>query len=596
MAIQYLDGIRLYRSLTAGLKRVVSRQDYLNRINVFPVPDSDTGTNMAYTLSSIEDGVQNTVYSDIHKMSLAIADSALDSARGNSGAILAQFFVGFSDALHDKSKLDTTQFAEAAQVAKSYAYEALVKPQEGTILTVIHDWANTLSTLAKDTFDFLFLMSGALVKANQSLNRTPEQLDVLAKAGVVDAGAQGFVDMLEGIQDYLDTGKISKVELKLKPEGYNNFARVNEQFKYCTECLIEGEKIHRRNLKERLIDLGNSIVLAGTKSKVKVHIHTNDPQKVFSICGELGMVRDEKADDMFQQQKDAHQAHRSIAVIVDSGCDLPEDIQEKMNIHMIPVRLNFGNAHYVDKVSLNNEEFWKELKTNPVHPKTSQPSPGDFRRQYQFLSTHYDSAVSIHLPGILSGTLQSAITATKSLPEFPIHVFDGMSGSVGLGLIAMQVAEAVQEGKTDEEVKQITQQAIANTSIFIGLDTLDNVVKGGRVSPTVKKIANFFRLNPILTFSETGVTSIGKTFGNSNKAEKFRTYVEKSLPENRHIKIGIGHALNESFAKKWVEDLQLRYGKENVFLTEIGPALGVHAGPKALVAGIQLLEDTHRDE
>ena len=142
MGINYIDGLRLHRSITAGLKKVVSRQDYLNKINVFPVPDGDTGTNMAYTLTTIENKIRNKAYVDVNKMSLAIADSALDGARGNSGAILAQFFVGFADGINNKTKLFATDLADAAIHAKKYSYDALVKPREGTILSVIKDWSN----------------------------------------------------------------------------------------------------------------------------------------------------------------------------------------------------------------------------------------------------------------------------------------------------------------------------------------------------------------------------------------------------------------------------------------------------------------------
>ena len=199
MAIEYIDGIRLYRSITAGLRRVVSRQEYLNKINVFPVPDGDTGTNMAYTLTSIEDGIQNNAYSDIKKMSMKIADSALDGARGNSGAILAQFFVGFADGIKDVKKLNSAEFSQAIAHAKNYSYDALTKPREGTILSVIGGWSESLETSSKISNDFLSILSTGLIAAQKALDNTPNQLEVLAKAGVLDAGAQGFVDMLSGI-------------------------------------------------------------------------------------------------------------------------------------------------------------------------------------------------------------------------------------------------------------------------------------------------------------------------------------------------------------------------------------------------------------
>ena len=180
MAIEYIDGIRLYRSITAGLRRVVSRQEYLNKINVFPVPDGDTGTNMAYTLTSIEEGIQNNAYSDIKKMSMAIADSALDGARGNSGAILAQFFVGFADGIKDIEKLNAIEFSKAISHAKDYSYDALTKPREGTILSVIRVWSDSLESSSKNSNDFLKILSSGLIDAQKALEDTPKQLEVLA--------------------------------------------------------------------------------------------------------------------------------------------------------------------------------------------------------------------------------------------------------------------------------------------------------------------------------------------------------------------------------------------------------------------------------
>jgi DegV family protein with EDD domain len=591
VAIEYIDGIRLYRSITAGLRRVVSRQEYLNKINVFPVPDGDTGTNMAYTLTSIEDGIQNNAYSDIKKMSMKIADSALDGARGNSGAILAQFFVGFADGIKDVKKLNTAEFSQAIAHAKNYSYDALTKPREGTILSVIGGWSESLETSSKISNDFLSILSTGLIAAQKALDNTPNQLEVLAKAGVLDAGAQGFVDMLSGIQEFIESGSITEAELKIIEELEEVATTTNEKFRYCTECIILGENIPRRLLQERLMDLGNSIVLAGTKIKAKVHIHSDDPHSVFSLCKEYGSIKGEKTDDMIKQQADAHSSHSSTAIIVDSGCDLPDELIDNMNIHVIPVRLNFGDTHYVDKVSLTSDEFWKELEKNPMHPQTSQPSPGDFRRQYQFLSSHYESAVSIHLPEALSGTYQSALTAARSLSSFPVNILDSFSGSIGTGLIAMRTAEAIIEGKNIDEINIIAKQAIENTQLYVGLNTLDNIVKGGRISPTVKKIANFFKINPYLAFKKEGLKPVGLSFGNKNKSEKFRKFVENKIPQNKKVRVGISHAQMNTFVDDWRKDLIRKFGDDNVIITDVGPALGVHAGPKVLCFAIQILND-----
>ena len=513
MPINYINGIRLHRSVTAGLHRVVSRQEYLNKINVFPVPDGDTGTNMAYTLTTIEESIRDKAYKDIKKMSMAIADSALDGARGNSGAILAQFFVGFADGIKEKVSLTAREFAQAAIHAKDYAYDALTHPREGTILSVIKAWAESLLESCNNSNDIVSMLSKGLDDAQISLENTPKQLDVLAKAGVLDAGAQGFVDMLEGINEYITSGKITESDLEVIDEEDENIDFItNEKYRYCTECIILGKEIHRRKLQEKLMDSGDSIVLAGTKNKVKVHIHSDVPHEVFSICSKYGTISGEKTDDMIKQQSDAHKKHFPMAIIVDSGCDLPDEIIESLNIHVIPVRLNFGDVHYVDKVSLTSKEFWNEMKNNPIHPQTSQPSPGDFRRQYQFLSSHYDSAISIHIPKKLSGTYQSAVTASKTVSNFQLDVKDCINGSIGMGLIAMSAAEAVQEGKDFNEVSKIVDNSIKNTKIYIGFNKLNNAVKGGRISPSLKKITNFLRINPIITFREEGIKLIAVSY------------------------------------------------------------------------------------
>ncbi|NOZ75719.1 MAG: DegV family EDD domain-containing protein, partial [FCB group bacterium] len=581
----------------AGIRKVVSREEYLNKINVFPVPDSDTGTNMAYTLTTIEESIHSQVHSNIQDMMAVVADAALDGARGNSGAILAQFIlaqflVGFSEGIRGKMHLNVKQFSEAVQTAKSFAYQALVQPQEGTILTVLAEWADHIQSLSHKIADFQEVLEQALNRARTALEDTPRKLEVLAKAGVVDAGAQGFVDLLEGIQKYIEQGileaqsKMSTVIAKTAGKSHST------KYQFCTECLILGEKINRPELMAHLNEIGDSIVIAGTKTKAKVHLHTNDPKGAFQICGRYGQVTGEKVDDMLKQQKDAHEKQAAIALVVDSTSDLPEDIIDRYNIHVIPVRLNFGEHHYVDRVTLSIEEFWKELQSNPHHPQTSQPSPGDFRRQYQFLSTHYDSAISIHLPQILSGTYQSAQVAGQSLPHFPIGLFDGNSLSLGIGLITLRAAEAIEAGKSFDDVINVVRKAIESTSIYFLLDTLEYVVRGGRLPRSKQRIADLLHLNPILTVSPEGsLVPAGKLWGRRNRVERIYRFLKKQIPAGSSYRVGIIHADcpddAEALRVLFLNDLP----DDQLFVSTIGPALGVHAGPGVIGAAIQIWED-----
>ncbi len=592
MGIEYLDGIRLYRVITAGLQRILTREEYLNKINVFPVPDGDTGTNMVYTLTTIKDGIHQKVHSDIYQMSVAIADSALDGARGNAGSILAQFLVGLSEGINKNTKLNTEQFAAAVEVGKQYAYQALLNPVEGTILSVINDWSDALKKLSERITDFRSLLKEALKKANKSLADTPKKLKVLAEAGVVDAGGQGFVDLLEGIQDYITSGKITAAKpVKISSEKIEKIS-FKSKYRYCAECIIKGHNINRIKLRDNLMSFGDSLIIAGSKHKAKVHIHTNDPKQVFEICGVVGELVGVKADDMVEQQKDARAEHKSIALLVDSTADLPDNIIDDNNIHVIPVRLSFGEKHYIDKTTLTIEEFWAELKTNPNHPKTSQPTPGDFRRQYQFLSTHYESAISIHLPPAVSGTYQSAVTASKTLNNFPINIVDANNVSIATGLIAVRAAEAINANKSFDEVKSITNQAIANTKIYILLETLEFLVRGGRLTKSKRRIADLIQARPILSLSGEGkIDSVGKIIGRKNRYDKFLRFIMKKIPTDAQYRIGIVHGDNPAQAKQLAKYFSNIIGDNNVFLSQLGPALGTHAGPGAIAVAIQSLKD-----
>ena len=295
---------------------------------------------------------------------------------------------------------------------------------------------------------------------------------------------------------------------------------------------------------------------------------------------------------MIRQQHDAHGTHQETAVLVDSGCDLPEDILRKYNIHMIPVRLNFGPEHFVDKMTITSGEFWEKLEMSPHHPQTSQPTPGDFLRQYQLLSSHYKQTISIHIPENVSGTYQSARFASEKLSSMPISVIDSHNGSIGLGLIAIRIAEAIIAGKTIDEIHTIAKEAIENTTLYIGLETLDFAVRGGRLPASVKKVADLIKINPILSFTSKGIKPVGKTFGRKNIMGKFNNYVQKTIDWNQPLRIGISHANCEEKALELQDNFIQKVGKENVFVSEVGPGLGAHAGPGAMVISIQTLFDS----
>ena len=598
--IKYINGIRFYRSIVVGINNLISRQDYLNQINVFPVPDGDTGTNMAFTVNEILEGTSGTVSSKIGEMSQEVADLALDGARGNSGAILAQFFVGLSESLEGKDTMSVKDFANAFSKASDNAWEALSNPQEGTILTIFKDLAKFLLeyTSNPDNDDFVPLMDLCLAEAQKSLDNTPMQMQLLKKAGVVDAGAQGFVDLLKGINDFIQSGRIKDLgHIINTPKEFEDFENdhdySNLTYQFCTECVIEGDSIDKKEIKSRLMEIGDSVVIAGSKKKVKVHIHVNKPHQLFQVCNKYGITKNHKADDMFKQQKLVKTGKTNkIALVVDSGADF--NIEKYFDVFVVPVRYSFGNQDYIDKVSQSIEDFYTELKNNPNHPKTSQPTPGDFRRQYQYLNSYYSSIISLHIPKKLSGTYQSACVAAKNTSGANISVIDGNNMSVGMGLCVEKAAEIInnQTLSHDEIVSKINT-IVDDTTVFTAVRDLSYAVKGGRVPSAIKTISNILNFKPVLSITKEGLMKpVSFYFGKNNIAEKLFKIVNKKIDLSFKYDVAIGHAQAKEDSKK----IKLLFEKKsdvfkNIRILEIGGALGVHTGPGALSVSVQKIND-----
>ena len=597
--IKYIDGIRFYRAIVVGINKLISHQDYLNQINVFPVPDGDTGTNMAFTVSEILEGTSGTVSSNIGEMTQKVADLALDGARGNSGAILAQFFIGLSEGLNGKDKMSVRDFSNAFKKASDNAWSALSDPQEGTILTVFKDLSKFLIDFTNDpkNDDFLPLMNQCLDKAQESLDSTPEKMQLLKKAGVVDAGAQGFIDLLKGINEFIQSGKIKDLGVVINSpkeleEIASNHDYSNLTYQFCTECILEGDNINKEELKEKLTKIGDSLVLAGSNKKAKIHIHVNKPHELFEICNQYGLTKNHKADDMYKQQE-LVQADKSndIALVVDSGADF--NTEKYFDVFTVPLRYSFGNQDYIDKVSQSVNDFYNELENNPVHPKTSQPTPGDFRRQYQYLNSYYKSIISIQVPKKLSGTYQSAVTAAKNTTGANISVLDGQSMSIGLGLIVKKISSIMNIELSHDEIISKIENIIEDTEVFTAVRDLSYSVKGGRVPKVVKTISDIFNFKPILTINDEGlIKPSGVYFGKKNMPEKFFKKILKKIDKTFQYNIAIGYALCESDGKR----LKSLFEKQpdlfrEVELIEIGCALGVHTGPGALSIAFQKIND-----
>jgi len=596
-AIAYLDAPRLLRALTAGIGNVFQRREYLNRINVFPVPDGDTGTNMAFTFKTILEATATSPDERVDELMDHVAEAALDGARGNSGAIMAQYFHGFREGVAGRHLLTAEGFAAASISGAEAAWTAMSKPVPGTLPTVLEDFSKELAQrVAAGVRDIRVLLRHGLERARKSLANTPNQLPALKQAGVVDAGGQGFVDLLEGIWDFIESGRISQAMAglggQLGPDLKADLTGALQEFdvgghRYCTECVLEGEHIDREAVMARLEQLDcSSLVVAGGQQRVRVHIHVNNPAEVFLACEDFGAIKQQKADDM-ERQRSLMDHSGEVAVVVDSGADIPPDEIARLGIHMVPVRLSFGDREYLDRVSLTAEEFYRMLSDASEAPLTSQPPAQDFSRVYSLLTSHGYSVISVGLSQQLSGTTAAALQAAGRPGAGDVRVIDSLSATAGEGLVAVVAAEAAMAGMSADEVEALVREAIPRTCVIGIVDDLRWAVKGGRVPSWVKGLFGLLRLSPVLTANAQGKLGIaGFHLGmGANPRKLAATAIAKMRPDTMY-RVVIAHANNLAGARQTRHHILERHGRiHSCHITEAGPALGVHFGPGGLIVG-----------
>ncbi|WP_366162906.1 DAK2 domain-containing protein [Bacillus infantis] len=319
MSITVLDGKRFAEMVMQGANHLSSNAKYVDALNVFPVPDGDTGTNMNLSMTSGAKEVRNNVQAHIGKVGTALSKGLLMGARGNSGVILSQLFRGFSKAIEQKSEITASEFADALNTGVETAYKAVMKPVEGTILTVAKDSARRGVQAAQSEDDIIKVLEEVLKEAKASLNRTPDLLPVLKEVGVVDSGGQGLVFVYEGFLAELKGEKLPDAPASLPSmdemvnaehhksvQGHINTADI--EFGYCTEFMVklEEEKLNGKNFSEDLFrqDLsrfGDSLLVIADEELVKVHIHSEQPGDVLSYGQKYGSLVNMKIENMRQQ-------------------------------------------------------------------------------------------------------------------------------------------------------------------------------------------------------------------------------------------------------------------------------------------------------
>jgi hypothetical protein len=589
VGIAYVDGPRLARSIFAAADWVTAGRDEINRINVFPVPDGDTGTNFSLTLRAVADALRALGDASLPETGRTMARAAVLGARGNSGMMLAHFLLGFSESLGDRTSARATDVAGALRAGSDRLYASLDDPREGTILTVAREAAAAAERAAADSPDIAEFMRRLLEEGEAALARTPQLLAALREAGVVDAGGKGFVRMLEGVVRYIEGDPILAVsgpdaDVAAVPAALVEVA-AERDFQFCTEVLVRGEHLPPANeVRSAMHTFGGSVVVAAAGDILKIHVHTDSPEAVFSYAARWGRVETTKADDMrAQHRRLAHPERRAIAVVADSSADLPDPVLDRHHIALVPLQVVFGDETFRDRVELKPEDFYRRLRGARDLPTTSQPAPAEFVRVFRDARAEADEVIAVLLSAGLSGTFASAQAAVRAAGVSGVHLVDSRSASLGLGMLALRGAELAESGWGGAAICRELERVRERSGMLLTVDRYDNLLRSGRVSRGKAWLAGMLDVKPILSLDAAGrVIPVDRVRGRDQVVPRVLALLDRHLtPRPKVIRFGVAHAEAPEMAERVRNALVAAYQPRDCFVTLATGVLATHVGPGA---------------
>ncbi|HSL70409.1 MAG TPA: DegV family protein, partial [Longimicrobiales bacterium] len=509
--------------------------------------------------------------------------------------ILSHFLLGFAQSLNERQTVIAPEFAGAMSGAVQHVYRSLEKPVEGTIITVMRATAD--EALRARTRDFADLLEALLVKARDALEHTPDLLPVLRKAGVVDAGAKGYVHLLEGIralvhgQPFLPLDHTPSYESETPaPVALAEYPINSEQYRFCTEALVRGEALPASAaVQDRLRGLGDSLIVIRGQEVLKVHIHTDQPEDVFGYLRALGQLVTHKAEDMQVQHATVERAaaahvnlaRRPVSLVTDSACDLPIEVVRAHGIHVVPLSLVFGDRVLRDGLDIDAVTFAERLRAGE-HATTSQPPPGAFLEAYRRAAEEGEVVLAIMVGARLSGTFASAQAAARQLPEGQVRMFDSRAASLTQGMLVLKAVELAELGHPVDQIVAELERIRERSGVIFTVDVFDNLLASGRVGRGQVMIAGLLDIKPILGLQTDGsVAPVARVRGRKNVVPRMLRELGARVPVSARARIGVIHVGCEELARGVERKIQRHYPLAEIMVAPATPVLATHLGPCA---------------
>ena len=562
-------------------------RDELNRINVFPVPDGDTGTNLCLTLRAVAAALRDLGGDGAAALPLpyvaeTMAQASVRGARGNSGMMLSQFLLGFREGIGQRLRASAADLARAIGIGFERLRTSLDEPMEGTILTVAREAADEAGRASSES-DLRVFMSRIVSRSEAALERTPELLAALKSAGVVDAGAKGFVRLLDGVKRLIEEGHIAQGAVDRLSTGSSAAAQTeveaDRDYRYCTELMVRSlSLLDASEVRKALRAHGGSIVVLATGDLLKAHVHTDAPEAVFQLASSWGTLESTKADDM-RAQHQALQTRRPIAFVSDTACDLPDELVLQYDIGLVPTQLIVDERPYRDRLELTSGEFFRRLRAG-LDASTSQPTPQAFTDAYQDAARAADQVIAVILSSALSGTYANAEAAARRFDPKRVTVLDSRSASLGEGLLVVRGVELAAAGWKPDAIVRELQRVRAQSGGFFTVDNFERLVRSGRLGRGRAWLGTKLNLKPVMALTMEGkIDPVGRARGREGARRRLLELLDEALtPRPRALRIGIAHGDIPEFAETLRAELVAKYRPMQCLVSPITPVIAAHAG------------------
>ena len=588
--MEQISHSELKKMLLFSSERIEKDKEQINKINVFPVPDQDTGSNLSATLKGIQENIENKEFQNISELSDSVLDGALTAAQGNTGIIYTGFLAGFFPYIADEEFLTAEKIGLAFEKGYERARESIQNPKEGTMLDVIKAFSLAVKEHSKEEKDIVKNFYFGIEKANQALLDTPNKMEVLKKAGVVDAGGLGFLmiletylDALQGEEDPFTIDKRETTEM-VRPK---RFLQILSN-RYEVVALLDDGYYEEKQIGEKLKHLGNCLDIIKIGNRTKIHIHTDDPYEVRDIIKKMGNIEKLRIEDMAKEvtgQKSVDNV--SIGIIVDERTGLSSKIVDHYDIEVIPLRIVWPEGEYVTGENICQKI--KEAKKQGIvsQPKIDPISPEFFMESYKKQLEKFEDILCITSSSKLSDNYDSAIKGREMLSSEErehIYVIDSKNISAGQSLLILEAIEMVAEQRKIKEVVSKIERAIDNINMYCIIERSDWWNKE-------KNKPFWFNKSPRYSLGKMREGEIVhmETIRTNNFSEALFKRIERDslrqIKEGKRIRAVISHGDNPIEAEELKKKLKTIKKTDISFINITDPITSINACPQSLLVG-----------